>query len=318
MTKRWMILMVFGALLVVTACGYGDEDAASKAAYATIDADALMAALVTEWDDAMAAGDVERAVALYVADDAVVMPPDAPALGGADGLAAHFGDMFSGGGLVLTNQHERVLSSGGLVIARGNYIWTKTDESGSQMDEVGKWTCIARRNEQGDLEVVRNIWNRDAPPPGAEPPLVVAESGPAAAEDAACLDSPSAVDAMFVSHFTAGNVGQLVANHTESGARMAPGLPSMDGREQVAAYLQSFVDNFAERELELTETGEIIEDDLGYTWGQYRVVFTPADGGDVSENAGKFIAVSQRGEDGCWRNEWVLWNGDEPWPETGA
>jgi ketosteroid isomerase-like protein len=139
-----------------------------------------------------------------------------------------------------------------------------------------------------------------------------------AAEDAECLGSPSAVDAAFVTHFTAGNIGHLIANHTETGARMAPGLPSHDGRDQVAAYLQMFVEAYAEREIELTETGEVIEAELGYTWGQYRVSSIPVEGGEPVERAGKYVAVSQLGDDGCWRNEWVLWNGDEPWPGAGA
>jgi hypothetical protein len=44
--------------------------------------------------------------------------------------------------------------------------------------------------------------------------------------------------------------------------------------------------------------------------------YTPADGGAVIEDEGKYVAVSQKGADGCWRNEWVLWNSDTPWPEV--
>jgi ketosteroid isomerase-like protein len=176
MTRRIAIVTVFGLVFWGVACTPPGDYAARSAADATLAAEEDMAQLVVDWDDAMAAGEVEDAVALYAADDAVIMPPDAPAVGGADEIAAFFGDMFSGGGLFLSNQHDRVLSSGDLVIARGNYTWTKTDESGDPSDEIGKWTCIARRNEEGTLEIVRNIWNRDVPPPGATPPMGAAES----------------------------------------------------------------------------------------------------------------------------------------------
>jgi hypothetical protein len=31
-----------------------------------------------------------------------------------------------------------------------------------------------------------------------------------------------------------------------------------------------------------------------------------------SAGEGKYLAVSRRGDDGCWRLYWVLWNGDVP------
>ena len=43
-----------------------------------------------------------------------------------------------------------------------------------------------------------------------------------------------------------------------------------------------------------------------------RVSFN-AESGESLEDEGKYIAVSVKEADGCWRNHWVLWNSDTPW-----
>lgn len=281
-----------------------------------ISAEQAMSELVVRWDNALRAGDVDAAVALYVAEDPVVMPPDMPAHSGPEGLATFFTGMFENGGLEVTNREFGVLSSGDLVAAHGAYTLTVTDEGGDARDETGKWICITRRNEDGSLAVVRNIWNRDAAPPGAAPPPRFEGAGPAAAEDAPCLQGPGEVDDAFVTNWVEGNVAVLVANHAERGSRMAPGLPAIEGRDRIGAYLQTYAGLFPERKLELMDRGEEINGDLAYTWGRYRNAYTPAGGGAAVKGEGKYVAVSQKGADGCWRNEWVLWNSDKPWPKV--
>jgi ketosteroid isomerase-like protein len=309
MNNRIAIAAVFALFLIGPACAPQEADKPA------IPAEQAMSELVVRWDDALRAGEVEGAVALYVSDNPVTMPPDMPAQSGPEGLATFFAGLFENGGLEVTNREFGVLSGGDIVAARGAYTLTTTDEGGDSLDETGKWICIARRNEDGSLAAVRNIWNRDAPPPGAAPPPgFEGTAGPAAAEDAACLESPGEVDDAFASNWIEGNVAVLVANHSERGSRMAPGLPEINGRDRIGAYLQAYADLFPERRLELMDGGEEIAGDLAYTWGRYSIAYTPADGSAAVEDEGKYVAVSQKGEDGCWRHEWVLWNRDTPWP----
>jgi ketosteroid isomerase-like protein len=307
MKNRTAIVVMFAVVLTGGACAPPEEETPK------IPAEQAVSELVIHWDNAMRSGEVDGAIALYVTDNPAVMPPDVPARSGPEGLAAHFTEMFEDGGLEVTDREFGVLGSGDLVAAKGAYTLTSTDEAGDSRDETGKWICIAKRKEDGSLAVVRNIWNRDAPPPGAAPVPGFEGSGPPAAEDAPCLQSPTEVDDAFVGNWIEGNVAVLVANHAERGSRMPPGQPSVDGRDRIAAYLQSEVDSFSGRTLELSERGEEVDGDLGYAWGNYRVAYKLPDGSDF-DNEGKYVTVSQKGDDGCWRNTWVLWNSDSPWP----
>jgi len=317
MIKTWIaVAAIVGIALINFGCArVADEQPAPEAeGGARMSAEQATNDLVQRWDLAMASGDGGRALALYT-ENPIVMPPDGPAHSGPEAAAAFFGEMFADGGLTVSNRVDRVLSSGDLVIARGSYTLAVSDESGATRDQIGKWSCVARQNDDGSLVAVRNIWNRDMPPPGAPPLPAIEATSPAPAEDASCIASPRAGDEAFARNFVEGNGPALVAIHSEQAARLAPGLPIVEGREAVGAYLQSRVDLYSERNLELSEIGEEVEGDLGYTWGRFRYSYTPVAGGDLLEGAGKYLGVSQKDAAGCWHNEWVIWNFDSPWPE---
>ena len=304
------IVAILAVVLIGCACAPAPEETPM------MPVEEAVSKMVVGWDNAMRTGEVDGAVALYVPDNPSIMPPDVPGQSGPEGLAAHFTTMFEDGGLEVTNREFGILESGKLVAVQGAYTLTTPVGGDEYRDETGKWICIAKRREDGSLAMVRNIWNRDAPPPGAAPVPGFGGSGPAAAPDAPCLQSPAEVDDAFVSDWVAGNAAVLVANHTERGSRMPPGQPSVDGRDRIAAYLQSEVDRYSQRKLELMDRGEEVDGDLGYAWGRYRIADKLAKGGGARNSEGKYVTVSQRGEDGCWRNVWVLWNSDSPWPKA--
>jgi ketosteroid isomerase-like protein len=313
---RIAIAAIVGTALIGFGCArVADEQPASDAeSTAKMSAEEGMDDLAYRWDQAMASGDGGKVLALYTENPAV-MPPDGPSHSGPEAAGAFFGEMLADGPRTVSNRVDRVLASGDLVIGRGSYTLAVSDESGASRDQIGKWSCVARQSDDGSLVAVRNIWNRDMPPPGAPPLPTIEATSPGPAEDAACLASPKAADDAFVRDFVEGNGPALVAMHSEQAARMAPGLPIVDGREAVGAYLQSRIDLFSERDLELSEIGEEIEGDLGYSWGRFRYAYRPRAGGEPFEGAGKYLAVSQKDAAGCWRNEWVIWNFDSPWPE---
>jgi ketosteroid isomerase-like protein len=310
MKNRILVVAICVVVMIGVACAPPEEEAPG------IPAEQAVSELVVGWDNAMRTGEVEGAVALFAAENPAIMPPDVPGQSGAEGLAAHFTTMFEDGGLEVTNREFGVFSSGDLVAAQGAYTLTLPLGGDEYRDETGKWICIAKRKEDGSLAIVRNIWNRDAPPPGAPAVPGFEGTGPAAAADAPCLQSPTEVDDAFVSNWIEGNVPVLAANHAERGSRMPPGRPSVDGRDRISAYLQSEVDRYSDRTLELMDRGEEVDGDLGYAWGRYRVAYKLADGSGSLDTDGKYVTVSRKGEDGCWRNQWVIWNGDSPWPKS--
>ena len=153
-------LLLSFSLAITAGCA---QPAPTSQAPATTAADeAAIRAGTVRWTDAYNAGEVDKIVALYT-DDAVVMPPNAPALNGraairdfltqdiaaakAAGLTAKdgAGDVGISGDLAWHAGTSSVVDATGKTVETGKYIevWRRTN---------GKWL------------MVRDIWNDDAPP----------------------------------------------------------------------------------------------------------------------------------------------------------
>lgn len=115
-------------------------------------------------------------------------------------------------------------ASGDLVFARGTYPIAPPEEATTASPEIGRWIAVSRKQPDGSLLVVRNIWNRDAPPAGAMAPAPYGEPVMDPAVSEVCPDGPKALDDAFVESLLAGKVPALVAIHAEDGSRMPPGM----------------------------------------------------------------------------------------------
>lgn len=315
--RRWFVLGVtLAAVAVVAACAPPEEayeePEAEPAAQVTMSPEEAMDDLAGRWDAGINSADVDAMLDLYVDEGAAIMPPDQPAVAGKEAMRGFFETLFAAGAINVKNIVQEVVADGSHLVGKGSYALTVTSAEGETTDASGHWLCVAARQEDGSYKAVRNIWNRDAPPPGAPEPPALAESGPEAAADAACHASPTALDQAFEADVEAGNTAALVAAHTEDGSRIPPHMPEVKGRAQIAAYLASRMDPFSERTLDLTDIVEMVDGSLGITHGNYAFDYTFADSGEHITDQGKYLAVSKRGDDGCWRLHWVLWNSGAP------
>jgi ketosteroid isomerase-like protein len=151
-------------LLVASAFAAGcGQPAPTTQTPATVSTDeAAIRAGTALWNDSYNAGEVDKIVALY-AEDAVLMPTNAPALIGrsaikdfltkdiaaakAEGLTDKdgIGDVGISGDLAWHAGTSSVTDAAGKIVETGKYveIWHRTN---------GKWL------------MVRDIWNDDAPP----------------------------------------------------------------------------------------------------------------------------------------------------------
>lgn len=101
------------------------------------------------------------------ADDAVQMPPNAPAnLGMAmikswsQGFLDHFDVQFS-------LEVEEVRTSGEWAFERGGYTISLNPKAGGpQMRDNGKYITLYQRKSANTWQMARDIWNSSAPPPG--------------------------------------------------------------------------------------------------------------------------------------------------------
>jgi ketosteroid isomerase-like protein len=313
--KRWILFAVVIATMAA-ACApppeVVEEAVEEPVAEVAMSPKELMIELAERWDAGMNAADPDAVLALYAGEGSAIMPPDQPVVTGEEAMRAFFEGFFAAGDVTVTNVVESVIADGDLMAGKGSYTVELTTPDGEMATHSGDWVNVSAKQADGSYLTLRNIWNRDAPLPGTPEPPPIAESGPEAAAEVTCYDGPTALDEGFEALVEAGDVAALVAAHAEDGSRIPPDMPEMAGHAGIAAYLASRVDAYSERVLDLTEIVEMTDGGIGFTHGRYRFDYTPAAGGEHARGEGKYLAVSQSGDDGCWRLHWVLWNTDAP------
>ena len=150
--------LVAASLLALLVC---------KPPLATADEAAFGASSVT-WAKAYNAGDADRIVALY-ANDAILMPPDAPAAAGPAAMRKFLtGDIAASkkAGLTLVLADDAGGINGELGWHSGTF--KLNDTSGATVG-TGKWLEIWRKAD-GKWLMIRDIWNNDPPVPQAPHP----------------------------------------------------------------------------------------------------------------------------------------------------
>jgi ketosteroid isomerase-like protein len=127
------------------------------------------------WDQSYNAGQADAIVALY-ADDAVLMPPGAPAAQGSAAMKAYLtADIAQSqaAGLSLATDTTPVTAgaSGDLGWRSGTY--SVKDKAGATV-ETGKW-LEAWERRSGKWLVIRDIWNSDSKATAAAPAPAAAQ-----------------------------------------------------------------------------------------------------------------------------------------------
>jgi uncharacterized protein (TIGR02246 family) len=114
---------------------------------------------------ALNAGDARAWVAQFT-DDAVQMPPNAPANVGGAKIASWsqaFLDQFR---VHFTLAVDEVRVLGEWAFERGTYIISLTSQAGGPpMQDVGKYLTVYQRKPENTWRMARDIWNSNAPPP---------------------------------------------------------------------------------------------------------------------------------------------------------
>ncbi|HJQ39189.1 MAG TPA: DUF4440 domain-containing protein [Thermoanaerobaculia bacterium] len=131
--------------------------AATSAVAKSPDVAAMVRANTEAFDAAMRAGNVEGFMAFY-ADDAVLMPPNAPAFNGAENVRKFWGGLLAAGTTDVNLTTDNVLVSGDLAVERGHYELTKP------FPDSGKYIVVWRKRG-GKWQIVDDIFNSSVAPP---------------------------------------------------------------------------------------------------------------------------------------------------------
>ena len=151
---------------------------AQVASAASGDDEATIRAQSVSWAKAYNGGDVKGVVAQY-AQDAVLLPPGAPAAKGRAAILAFFtkdmADSKAAGAVLNVNPKTDVGVSGNIGWESGTYTATIK----GAVVESGKLLSVSRK-ENGKWHYIRDTWNADPPPAPATPLAPAAPATPGA------------------------------------------------------------------------------------------------------------------------------------------
>ena len=113
-----------------------------------------------DWAQAAGSGDLDRIVA-YWADDAIVLPPDQPAVVGKAAIRDYVAKSMEIPGFSVTWEPEQasVAANGemGYLIERNRF--TFPDSSGATQTQFGKGVTVWRKDATGAWKCVIDTWN---------------------------------------------------------------------------------------------------------------------------------------------------------------
>ena len=165
------ILAVFALLatvaLLVTGCGPAAEQPAAEASSQAEDIAAIKA-LIGETVATYNTGDAAAVIALFT-DDAILMPPNQPAVIGREANKSRFQAYFDQFTAKLTLEAVEVEVAGDWAFSRGSSATTVTPKAGGEpTEEINKSLAISKRQPDGSWKIYRHIWNSDNPLLGTE------------------------------------------------------------------------------------------------------------------------------------------------------
>jgi uncharacterized protein (TIGR02246 family) len=133
--------------------------------------------LDAQWSAAAGAKDIEKTVSFY-SEDAIVMPPNAPADTTKEAIRKGWQELLASPGLVISWKTTKVevAKSGDLACLSGTYELTMNDPTGKPINDRGKYVEVWEKRTDGKWKVAADIWNSDLPAtPAASPAADAAE-----------------------------------------------------------------------------------------------------------------------------------------------
>jgi ketosteroid isomerase-like protein len=117
-----------------------------------------------QWSTAAGAKDLEKTVSFY-SEDAIVMPPNAPAAMTKEAIRKVWQDLLAASGLVISWKTSKVevATSGDLACLSGTYQLTMNDPSGKPISDQGKYVAVWEKQPDGRWKCGTDIWNSDLP-----------------------------------------------------------------------------------------------------------------------------------------------------------
>ncbi len=156
----------FSQFLAGGAGGMGGAVAGGSSALAAADMDdaaKALAKLDDDWSKAAATRDVER-IASFYAEDAMVYPPNEPAVVGRAAAKKMWAALLADPSASISwkPSHAEVCRSGELGYTAGTYEFSIEAPDGKTIAEKGKYLCNWKKQSDGTWKAIHDMWNADA------------------------------------------------------------------------------------------------------------------------------------------------------------
>ncbi len=154
--KKLFSIVATLLVLAISGCAPQVDVEADKAAIREAD---------RQFSEAAGAKDVEGVVSLF-ADDAQLLPPDAPAITGKEGVRNFASEITAIPGFAVSWQttQAEVSRSGDLGYTLATLELSVNDADGNPVTRRGKDVHVWKKQPDGSWKVVIDIWNFDGPP----------------------------------------------------------------------------------------------------------------------------------------------------------
>jgi len=168
MKKSLMIIFLVFLLCFAFGCKKGEEVAEGPEIGVDVEADVTaLKNMLDEWVVLFNAGDFEKLVTFYYAEDIVDMTDNQPIIKGREAILAQYKKGRDESDQICdSSTAEDVRVSGDLAFVRGNDTYTNTPKDGGEsVNEDLKWVGIFERQPDGSWKCICEISNSNLPPP---------------------------------------------------------------------------------------------------------------------------------------------------------
>ena len=120
--------------------------------------------LDAKWSAAAGAKDIDKTISYY-AEDAIVMPPNAPSAKTRETIRTAWKEMLTTPGAAIRwkTAQVKVSKSGDMAYASGTYELTMNDPRGNPINDRGKYLVVWEKQADGTWKCVADTWNSDIP-----------------------------------------------------------------------------------------------------------------------------------------------------------
>jgi uncharacterized protein (TIGR02246 family) len=155
-------LLVVPLLALLVAAAASAQVAAKKSAAAAAAEPSALVQLQKEWAAAANAKDSAKIASLY-AEDAVLMPPNAPVVNGRAAIQAFWQGMLDQGARDISLATIAGSVSGDTGYEAGTYRLTMAVAGGTPVSDNGKYLMTVQRGKDGKWLIRNDIFNSDLP-----------------------------------------------------------------------------------------------------------------------------------------------------------